>query len=429
MLNLVKKKKMMKNFTFKKTAKRIGMLGVLLCSTVSTFAGEMAYHYYYAKMQALPTGKGLVYADALSTAEPSYQDSQDCKFMRNTLVQDPSTTFYVWAQPAEGYLLAGWSADGETLTTNDGTQPLAMLIRAKTEGRDEGLDLPTFYPLEPDSTYYAMFARVVTRSVVGEENLGSIEVSKVLNDLGDEITLTATPNYNNVSFAYWKNSKGEIITDNPLALTVNEAETYKAYFDCDTTTRFSFPEGGGYVLFSSPRAAYLSGNMSGCIVTPDSVEDGNVNLYRLGFSINANQGYLLYGEGECTISYYDDPYDRFIDNDLLIASGSTGVSLDTLDTKDKSYFVFQNGQFVRTTTGFVEPNTAYLSIPDSCGVTADILFINGSSLPTDINDVKASVSTAKPIKGIYDLSGRPLTTPIKNRIVIIDGKKVIYREQ
>ena len=417
----------MKIVTFEKMAKRLSLLAVLVCSTVVASAGEMSYHYYYAKMQALPTGKGLVYADTVSTTTPSYQDSQDFKFMENSSNQDPSVTFYGWAQPAEGYLLAGWSADGETLTTTDDTQPFAMVVRAKTEGKDEGLDLPSFYPLEPDSTYYAMFARVVTRYVVGEEGLGGIETSKILNDLGDEISLTAVPNYNNVKFAYWKNSKGETFTDNPLTLTVNGAETYRAYFDCDSTTRFSFPEGGGYVLFSSPRAAYLAGDMEGCVIMPDYVTDGNVDLYRYGFSVNANQGYLLYGEGECTISYYDDPYESFVENDLLIASGPEGTSLDTLDTNGKSYFVFQNGQFVRATTGFVEPNTAYLAIPDSCGVTADLLTINGGSLPTDIRNVKAD-ATVKTVKGIYDLSGRALAAPKKNSVVIIDGKKVLFRE-
>ena len=416
-------------FTCKKMGKRLCALAMLLCAAASSFAGSASYHYYWIKMAALPSGKGLVYADTVQTENPAYQESQDLKVMAYTNDQSPLYYFNAYVQPAEGYLFAGWSADGATLTTTDGTNPASLSVRAKTEGRQEGLDLPIYYPLEPDSTYYAMFARVVTRYVPGEEDLGTVEVSKVLNDVGDELTLTAKPKYDNCRFAYWTNSAGEKIEENPLTFTVADAETYVAHFDCDSASRFSFPEEGGYVLFSSPRAAYLAGNMWGCMVEPDSVSDGNVNLTRNGFSVNANQGYLLYGEGECTITYYDDPYESFYNTDLLIASGVNGVSLDTLSTEDKSYYILKDGQFVRATEGFVEPNSAYLAMPDSCGVTAETLTIDGGSIVMDINGVKADVPAASPrVSGVYDLAGRRLVAPDRNGIYIIDGKKVLYRK-
>ena len=423
---------MRKNSTFGKLAGRLCALAVLAAWAVSSFAGSSSYHYFWAKMETLPSGKGLVYADTTAVEEvvPDFQETQDYKFMADALDDDPSTTFNVWVKPAEGYLFSGWSSDGETLIAYDGTTPTTLTVTAKTEGRADGIDLPMFYPLEPDSTYYAMFARVVTRYVPGEEDLGKIEISKVLNDVGDEITLTGTPNYDNCSFAYWTDSKGNRITDNPLVLTVSEAETYTAHFDCDSAYRFTFPEEGGYILWSSPKAAYLAGNMNGNVVYSDSIVNGNVNLLEYGFSVNANQGYLLYGEGECTITYYDDPYASFLADDLLISSGENGVSIDTLSTKGKSYFLYQGGRFVRATEGFVEPWTAYLAVPDTCNVTADVLTINGGSLETGIEDVKADAKKASAkVQGVYDLAGRRLMAPGKDGIYIIDGKKVLYRKK
>ena len=170
--------------------------------------------------------------------------------------------------------------------------------------------------------------------------------------------------------------------------------------------------------------------MNGNVVYSDSIVNGNVNLLEYGFSVNANQGYLLYGEGECTITYYDDPYASFFADDLLISSGENGVSIDTLSTEGKSYFLYQGGQFVRATEGFVEPWTAYLAVPDTCNVTADVLTINGGSLETGIEDVKADAKKAPAkVQGVYDLAGRRLMAPGKDGIYIIDGKKVLYRKK
>ena len=420
---------MMGIFTFKKLAGRLCVLAMLLFAAVNSYAGEQSYHYFYVKMQALPTGKGLVYVDTLGTAEPDYQESMDYKFMAYVVDQSPSFTLNAWVQPAEGYLFAGWSDNGNTLVSRSGDLKTQLGVYSKTAGQEAGLDLPTFYPYEPDSIYYAMFARVVTRYVPGEEGLGKIAVSKVLNDTGDEISLTATPNTDNCRFAYWTDSEGNRIEDNPLNLTVSGPETYTAHFDCDSTVRLTFPEEGGYIPWSSPRAFYLGGEeMLACVVFGDSVSDGQVNLLEYGFSANANQGYLLYGKGEVTISYYDDSYAAFLEDDLLLSSGAEGVNIDTLDTEGKSYFLWQDGKFVRATEGFVEPWSAYLMVPDTCGVTKDVLSVYSSST-TGIGDVKADVKAPAKVQGVYDLAGRRLMAPGKDGIYIIDGKKVLYRKK
>ena len=423
----------MGNFTFKKLSGRLCALAMVLFAAVGVSASEADF-YFYASMEALPTGKGKVYVDTAEVApQPGdYQEKQELKFIGHVLDEGtPDAYLNAWVQPADGYLFAGWSGDGETLSTYDGDLTADLTLTAKTAKAETPIDLPQYYPREPDSTYYAMFARVVTRYVPGEEGLGKIAVSKVLNDTGDEISLTATPNTANCRFAYWTDSEGNRIEDNPLNLTVSGPETYTAHFDCDSTVRLTFPEEGGYIPWSSPRAFYLGGevgDMYACVVFGDSVSDGQVNLLEYGFSANANQGYLLYGKGEVTISYYDDSYAAFLEDDLLLSSGAEGVNIESLDTEGKSYFLWQDGKFVRATEGFVEPWSAYLMVPDTCGVTKDVLSVYGS-YTTGIGDVKADVKAPAKVQGVYDLAGRRLMAPGKDGIYIIDGKKVLYRKK
>lgn len=424
------KKSIMRKFTIKRACKRLCAFAASTFVFANSFAGEMMYHYFWAKMETLPTGKGLIYCDTLDTQEPeNYLERQDYKFMRQVLDQQPTTTFTAWVKPADGYLFAGWSADGETLVSYDGSLKQWLSLLSKTPGQENGLDVPSFYPLEPDSVYYAMFAKVVTRYVPGEEALGTVENSKLLNDTGDKVTLTAKPSAPYNRFAFWKNGKGEQFKDNPLTLTVSEADNITVYFDSDSTRRFSFPEDGGYVLFSSSHAAYLAGDMEGCVVTPDSVTDGDVRLTRYGFSVNANEGYLLYGKGECTITFYDDPYEWFDEENILMSSGESGKTIDGSEA-DKKYYLFRDGVFVLAKEGdFVEPNSAYLAIPDSCGVTAETLTIDGGSLDTGIRGTEAARPAQLHASGTYDLAGRRTATPDKNGIYIVDGKKVLYRKR
>ena len=140
---------MRKNFTFKKLAGRLCALAMLLFAAVNSFAGEQLYYYFWAQMETLPTGKGLVYAN-VDSVEPDYQESQAYMFMSQLYESDPTAAMNVWVKPADGYLFAGWSADGVTLTEStpslcaswDGNSSFQWSIDAKTEGHAEGIDDP-----------------------------------------------------------------------------------------------------------------------------------------------------------------------------------------------------------------------------------------------------------------------------------------------
>ena len=60
------------------------------------------------------------------------------------------------------------------------------------------------FPLSPDTTFYALFTHVAVDICTGQDSLGTAKISKVCNDINDEVTLTATPkNAEHTKFDYW----------------------------------------------------------------------------------------------------------------------------------------------------------------------------------------------------------------------------------
>lgn len=49
------------------------------------------------------------------------------------------------------------------------------------------------FPISPDTTFYALFTHVAVDVCTGQDSLGTAKISKVCNDINDEVTLTATP--------------------------------------------------------------------------------------------------------------------------------------------------------------------------------------------------------------------------------------------
>ena len=84
--------------------------------SVSAFAeADDNYYWFFNKVEASPTGKGVIYASDGSVtpeSESDYVASLDVKFNAHY----SSGTISAWAKPAAGYQLAGWftSATDET---------------------------------------------------------------------------------------------------------------------------------------------------------------------------------------------------------------------------------------------------------------------------------------------------------------------------
>ena len=82
------------------------------------------------------------------------------------------------------------------------------------------------YSDNPNEYCYALFCRVKAEA----EDGGKAEISRRVNEIGDEITITATPD-DGSTFQYWtEESTGKKITENPYTFTVTGKETYTACF-------------------------------------------------------------------------------------------------------------------------------------------------------------------------------------------------------
>ena len=133
--------------------------------SISAFAEvDNKYYWFYDKVEAAPTGKGVIYASTGEepASDSDYAASKEVKFN----VQGLSfSTINVWAKPADGYQFVGWFTPEEDVTVNDltmdylTTSDAASLLNVNAAQSSED-DLNEYYGFEPDATYYGVFAKV-----------------------------------------------------------------------------------------------------------------------------------------------------------------------------------------------------------------------------------------------------------------------------
>jgi len=190
-------------------------------------AGNTATFYYTANANVSPTGAGKVYVSSESTSNPPYRTAPASTSGSQGSINYATVTLYYYAQANDGFIFDHWaenSATGETVSTNTSFN----VTRAFNGSRNS----PTTF------NYYAVFTAQTGLIKVksANDNLGGVSISNPDNKITDTepVTLTANPDISNgVMFHGWKkNNQGDLITDNPLLLTVGEEKdgTYWAYF-------------------------------------------------------------------------------------------------------------------------------------------------------------------------------------------------------
>lgn len=419
------------SFYVKEGRRLFAGLVLAFLSTLSLWAGDEKYYYFYATAEPAPTGAGKVYlANSSQEQDIPYEDVEvEIKLTQKGL---ESWTVYGYAEPAEGYLFAGWGTTTDKVEVMD--NPGGLTIESHTNTEDEPDEFG--YPLEPDATWKALFTRVKVSYMSGQSSLGEIVCSKPCNEIGDEVVLTATPADEQSRFLYWT-LNGEKITDNPLTVKVTGPADYVAHFESDHALILNFPEEGGYLPFSYPYTAYVPSAVEVHSVLCDSlaknpVQKDKVVTFISSYMVPAGDGVLFYGAGEQTFILEEpDEWTSAQASNLIKASGAEGTDIASLPQEGYRYFTYEDGKFVHTTTAVVAPNSIYLAVPDSCGVTEDVLTVVSGRDVEDgdgINEVLAGKDGAK-VSGIYDLSGRRVALPAKDGIYIIDGKKVLFRKK
>lgn len=210
---------------------------LLLCCFLSLSANMMAggtdYYYYKVTATASPTGEGKVYVSGTQTTPKSsdYGDEKIFTTSENSSQNAATKEFYLFAQPADGYVFDKWTKDdGTEVSRQKNTSTGTLTSSAKDENRPA-----TF-------GYIAHFIKAGDAYVASEdESIGTVGISNATNAVGDEVTLTAYPDMFSGVFKAWTKDGKVVSTDNPYTFTVTEENKgkYVATFDKkDMTTGF-----------------------------------------------------------------------------------------------------------------------------------------------------------------------------------------------
>lgn len=464
---------MRKDFTFLKSASiKLGALAlVLLASTGIANAGETKWGDYYATVSAYPTGAGLVYAEVpesyvtesedemsdLYTDMKTPAESVDVKFMYNNY--DTNTYFYPHAVPSEGWIFAGFSqakvvrdeVEGEDIfvfndSIYDTDNPSSnTYLEAGFSDADQTIALTSF-PMAPTAQFYALFTHVKPTIAIGQSPLGTVSISKVCNEIGDDVTLTATPDESkNATFDYWVNmNTQEKIAQNPLEVkNIQESAVYEAHFKSDKAITMEFPEEGGYKIvyfdkgYVMPATNVVDNTFDFWGISTNNLkvtEDSSAYYIQPGDLRNwlyPGNPHILYGKGLMTFVENDEMQKS--NSNELEWSGDNGVNVADLSLDKKYYSVnLEKKQFeLLADDAVIAPKTAYFAMPVECYTAHNvekapsIVYWYKPETSTGIEEIQQETATVGNAKGIYSIDGKKMNAIPAKGLYIVNGKKVI----
>lgn len=464
---------MRKNSTFLKSASiKLGALAlVFLASTGIANAGETKWGDYYATLSAYPTGAGLVYAEVPESSVTESEDemsdlftdmktpaeSVDVKFMYNDV--STNTPFYPHAVPSEGWIFAGFSlakvvrdeVEGEDVfvfndSIYDTDNPSSnTYLEAAFSDADQTIALSSF-PMAPTAQFYALFTHVKPTIAIGQSPLGTVSISKVCNEIGDDVTLTATPDESkNATFDYWVNmNTQEKIAQNPLEVkNIQESAVYEAHFKSDKAITMEFPEEGGYKIvyfdkgYVMPATNVVDNTFDFWGISTNNLkvtEDSSAYYIQPGDLRNwlyPGNPHILYGKGLMTF-VENDEIQKSNSNELEW-SGDNGVNVADLSLDKKYYSVnLEKKQFeLLADDAVIAPKTAYFAMPVECYTAHNvekapsIVYWYKPETSTGIEEIQQETATVGNAKGIYSIDGKKMNAIPAKGLYIVNGKKVI----
>ena len=464
---------MRKNSTFLKSASiKLGALAlVFLASTGIANAGETKWGDYYATVSAYPTGAGLVYAEVPESSVTESEDemsdlftdmktpaeSVDVKFMYNDV--STNTPFYPHAVPSEGWIFAGFSlakvvrdeVEGEDVfvfndSIYDTDNPSSnTYLEAAFSDADQTIALSSF-PMAPTAQFYALFTHVKPTIAIGQSPLGTVSISKVCNEIGDDVTLTATPDESkNSTFDYWVNmNTQEKIAQNPLEVkNIQESAVYEAHFKSDKAITMEFPEEGGYKIvyfdkgYVMPATNVVDNTFDFWGISTNNLkvtEDSSAYYIQPGDLRNwlyPGNPHILYGKGLMTFVENDEMQKS--NSNELEWSGDNGVNVADLSLDKKYYSVnLEKKQFeLLANDAVIAPKTAYFAMPVECYTAHNvekapsIVYWYKPETSTGIEEIQQETATVGNAKGIYSIDGKKMNAIPAKGLYIVNGKKVI----
>lgn len=425
-----------------------------LMSVLSSWAISQEWYAYKAQLSATPTGAGLVYMSGSSADTPEWQEAVEYE------VTAKSGMAYLYAQPAEGWLFAGFATDNidetgnvvesDAITTTSNPAYVSMSSEiTMTDDSGNPADsavVAAQMPLEPNNYYRAIFAKVVAAVADGQDGLGDATVSKLNNGVGDQIVVAAVGADDYVHFDYWELNGKEVSRDAVLNITVADTARYIAHFTHEKTFTHDFGEGSYYLLLDNTINYWLPDGVVRYSFKADSTQTLNrsVDQYftKPVLDTISNSGYywagtaqVLYAKGQKTfLARQTTNFTEPSSWETLQWSGLEGLNLDTLQVDaPTSYYTFDaaKGTFNRV-SGQLAPQTVYWPI-------ANTLFDHeGTAVPEVIRiDVNAVVDgifapqfkqQAQP-QAVFDLQGRRVSAAGREGIIIQEGKKYFNRKK
>lgn len=200
------------------------LLCCFLLLSVNMMAGGKDY-YYKVTATASPTGEGKVYVSDQKTTPQSgdYKDEMSIDHTEYSSQQAASKEFYLFAQPAEGYVFDYWTSPDGKVFSRMPSPSTGQLGSNKTSKYDPA----TF-------SYTAHFSKKGVVYVASEdESVGTAGIDIATNKVSDKVTLTAFADMYSGQFKAWTKDGKVVSTDNPYTFTVTEDNKgkYVATFD------------------------------------------------------------------------------------------------------------------------------------------------------------------------------------------------------
>jgi len=430
------------------------LMVVLLAATTTNVQAAESWTAFYNKLIAYPTGAGQVYMSEEATAEsPAWADEMEMQVKQQV---ENYGWFYAYANPADGWTLGGFSL----ATLDDNGQPeefngvfdttenpgyittYSEIVSAGdydtgTSGDSTAID----YPLEPNNVCYAVFTHVVGRYVPGQEAIGTIDIDQPCNDIGDVVTLTATPMDDQCYFEKWTLNGETVSTDESITVSVTGVAEYVAHFTSDYAFTINFPETGGYAyLYDADNDIAIPTNVTVLYAYSDSLtvnsvsgNDNTISMFESGYNLYAGNPVILFGKGEATfVQTAADPDYLYTDEyNMLRWSGDEAIGASSLDATSTAYYVFDedNEKFTLLSSDATIPAEAvYMAVPDSCyssiASAPENIYLSTQYVADGVCTPKATATDGR----IYNLQGIRQSAIKRGGIYIIDGKKILYRK-
>lgn len=443
-----------KNLQSKFKKSRLLVLFALMLLPLSGHATSKWY-YFFTEFHPYPSGAGKIYVSKDKTTDPStITDWQDDVEIQECVYTISGTDYYIFGKPVGDYIIAGLSTGTRADEMSEWTPTFQengdiTIANVETPYRytptssisdEDSLTCVSKAPLFSTHCTFLIFTKIAAKVADGYKNFGSVSCSKILNDVGDQVVIEATPKDERCHFTHWKRSSdGQEVDTNPLTIDVSNADEYYAYFSCDSATVFNEPD-GGYVIWYCDDAATITGpgKAESYSFSQDSLKHTDKINWFVNKKVNTNGSLytacpqVLHVIGEifvCNAPSFNSLYN--LTNPLAQWSGDEGIAAADI-SEGLVYYVADLGEkcFVRQKdlTDGIAAKTMYFTQSETVfegSIPEKIFWSPEDAMATGISPV--DVNAAIRLGRTYNINGMEVKSLGRGGIYIIDGKKTFTK--